>query len=60
MAKKKKKQSVPQIRRVDAKDIRNDSLKQAIEAAKQARTRENEIKMFEELQKAREFDSLQK
>ena len=52
MAKKKKKQSVPQIRRVDAKDIRNDSLKQAIEAAKQARTRENEIKMFEELQKA--------
>ena len=52
MAKKQKKQSVPQLRQVNAKDIRNDALKQAMEAVKTSRTRDNEVKMFEELQKA--------
>ena len=49
---KQKKQNAPQLRQVNAKDIRNDALKEAMEAVKTARTRENEVKMFEELQKA--------
>ena len=52
MAKKQKKQSAPALRQVNAKDIRNDALKEALEAVKAARTRENEVRMFTELQKA--------
>ncbi len=49
----KKQNRTPMVRRVDAKEIKNESLKQAIETMRNTRTRENEIRMFEELQKAR-------
>ncbi|MBR4455251.1 MAG: enhanced serine sensitivity protein SseB C-terminal domain-containing protein [Solobacterium sp.] len=51
MAKKQKK--APTLRAIDAKDITNDGLKQAMENVKAQRSRDNEIAMFEALQKAR-------
>ena len=50
MAKKQNKQ--PVIKRINAAEVRNDSLKEAMETLRTTRTRDNEIRMFEELQKA--------
>lgn len=53
MAKKQnKKTAATQIRQVDAKTIRNDGLKDAIHTVRETKTRENEVRMFEEIQKA--------
>ena len=51
MAKKQTKQ--PVIKRVNAAEVRNDSLKESFTTLRETRTRDNEIKMFEELQKAK-------
>lgn len=52
MAKKNKKNNAPVLKKIDAKDVRNDSLKEAMETLRTSRTRDNEIKMLEEMQKA--------
>ena len=49
----KKKQNNVRIQKVDVKTIRNDDLKKAMDQLRAAATRENEVRMFEELQKAR-------
>lgn len=51
MAKKQKNQAV--IKRVNAAEVHNDSLKESFTALRETRTRDNEIRMFEELQKAK-------
>ena len=57
MAKNKKnkgnKTNTVKIQQVDVKSIRNDDLKKAMEDLRAGFTREKEVKMFEELQKAR-------
>ena len=57
MAKNKKnkgnKTNTVKIQQVDASSIRNDDLKKAMDDIRAGYTREKEVKMFEELQKAR-------
>ena len=50
MAKKQMKQ--PVIKRINASEVRNDALKEAMRTLHETRTKDNEIRMFEELQKA--------
>ena len=50
MAKKQMKQ--PVIKRINASEVRNDALKEAMRTLHETRTKDNEIHMFEELQKA--------
>ena len=51
MAKKQMKQ--PVMKNINAGEVHNDSLKEAIDTFKSAQTRDNEVKMLEELQKAK-------
>ncbi|MBQ9329315.1 MAG: enhanced serine sensitivity protein SseB C-terminal domain-containing protein [Solobacterium sp.] len=53
MAKKPVNRKMATIRQIEAKDVKNDSLKEAMDHLRETRTRDNEIRMFEELQKAR-------